>query len=390
MTVSASVMTGKGTGAIATIQLFGESVDVVLKKIFKSAGAGKTFETGTIHHGTIIENDEIIDEVVIGCEGAGNFAINCHGNPLIVEKIMKLLVRYGVTPLTSEELLCKILTSETAVNTIAVEAKLTQIKAKTLEGTKIIMNQIDAGLTAAVKNWLENINTVSLDEIRIAVGTILSNSQTAKLIIFGCTAVIAGPVNTGKSTLLNCLAGKPKAIVANVKGTTRDWISAECRLDPLSLTLIDTAGLYNEHQDVVGKMSREKTAQFLEKADLVLLVLDNSAAENNIDRRVLEKIAGGKIITVLNKSDLPAEFDMAGLPESLANTVIRISAKFGTGIENLLQKIKETLGAVNFDLKQPLCFTARQENLLTHLQKARSKKQAIPLITELLNGRLNV
>jgi len=383
-------MTGKGTGAISTIQLFGESADTVLKKIFRPAGVEKAFQTGTIHLGTIINTDEVIDEVVIGCEEAGNFAINCHGNPLIVEKIMKLLVRYGVTPLTSEELLCKILTSENPADTIAVEAKLTQAKAKTLEGTKIIMNQISAGLTNTAKNWLENINTVSLDEIGTAAGTILSKSQTAKLIIFGCTIVIAGPTNTGKSTLLNGLAGKPKAIVADIKGTTRDWISAECRLDPLLVTLIDTAGLCNEHQDVVGKISQEKTVQILEKADLVLLVLDNSAAENHIDHRLLKKIAGEKIVTVLNKSDLPAKFDAARLPEPLADTAIQISAKFGTGIENLLRKIKETLGVVNFNSKQPVCFTARQEKLLKQLQKIKSKKQAISFITELLNGRLNV
>ncbi len=398
MTVSASVMTGKGTGAISTIQLFGESADTVLKKIFRpargepveSAGAEKAFQTGTIHHGTIINTDGIIDEVVIGCEGAGNFAINCHGNPLIIEKIMKLLVHYGVTPLTSKELLCKILTSENPTDTIAVEAKLTQAKAKTLEGTKIIMNQINDGLTGAAQKWLENINSIPLEKIRTAAESILRNSQTAKLIIFGCTIVIAGPTNTGKSTLLNRLAGKPKAIVADVKGTTLDWISAECRLDPLLVTLIDTAGLYEATDDEIGKISQKQTIQLLEKADLTLVVLDNSIINNTIDEHLLKKIAGKKIITLLNKSDLPARFDVHKLPESLSANSILISAKFGTGIENLLQKIKEILGVANLDLRQPIYFTARQENLLKQLQKTGSKKQASSLITELLNGRLNV
>jgi tRNA modification GTPase len=383
-------MTGKGTGAISTVQLFGDSAEAVLKKIFRYSGVEKKFQSGTIHHGTIVEADEVIDEVVIGCEGADDFAINCHGNLLIVEKIMKLLVRYDVTPLTSEELLCKILTAENPADTIATEAKLTQIKSKTLQGTKIIMNQIDAGLTAAAKNWLKNINAIPLDEIKTAAGTILASSQTAKLIVFGCTIIIAGPVNTGKSTLLNCLAGKPKAVVADIKGTTRDWISAECRLDPLSVTLFDTAGLCNERQDVIGKISQEKTIQLLEKADLVLVVLDNSIGNDAIDERLLKRITGKKTLTVLNKSDLPAGFDVHKLPESLSANSILISAKFGTGIENLLQKIKETLGVVHFNLKQPICFTDRQENLLKQIQKADSKKQAIPLITELLNGRLNV
>jgi len=418
MSALAAVMTGKGTGAISTIQLFGESADTVLKKIFRpargepactelcrsvesacgepveSTGVEKPFKIGTIHHGTIIKADEIIDEVVIGCEGAGNFAINCHGNPLIVEKIMKLLADCGVVPLSSEQLLCSILTSENPAGTIAAEAELTQVKAKTIQGTKIIMNQVDAGLTGAAQNWLKNINTISLEEIRTAAGTILTNSQTAKLVIFGCTIVIAGPMNTGKSTLLNCLAGKPKAIVADVKGTTRDWVSAVCNIAPLSVELIDTAGLGNTSPQLSGDnieiISQEKTFQILEKADMVLLVLDNSSDDNLPDGRLLEKIAAKKTLTVLNKSDLPAGFDVHKLPESLSANGILISAKLGTGIENLLQKIKETLGVVHFDLKQPLCFTDRQENLLKQLQKVKSKKQAISSITELLNGRLNV
>jgi tRNA modification GTPase len=154
--------------------------------------------------------------------------------------------------------------------------------------------------------------------------------------------------------------------------------------------LFDTAGLCNERQDVIGKISQEKTIQLLEKADLVLVVLDNSIGNDAIDERLLKRITGKKTLTVLNKSDLPAGFDVHKLPESLSANSILISAKFGTGIENLLQKIKETLGVVHFNLKQPICFTDRQENLLKQIQKADSKKQAIPLITELLNGRLNV
>ena len=394
MTVFAAVMTGKGTGAISTIHVFGDTAEAVIKKIFKPAGKKPaTYQTGNVLLGTIIDAKETVDEVVIGCEGPETFAIHCHGNPLINEMIMQLLRQQGAELLTTDQLLTKILSAQKHINTIELEAKLTQPGARTLEGTKLIANQIDGGLNKKAAEWLENINTESVDRISADAGRILKNSQTAKLIITGCKAVIAGPPNTGKSTLLNCLAGRQKAIVTDIKGTTRDWVSARCKIGPLSIELIDTAGLDEElaaaPEHVVEKASQQKTTQILEDADLVLLVLDNSRPVDRIDVRLLEKITGKKLLTVLNKSDLPPELDTGKLPKILANTV-QISAKFETGIEDLTGKIQQLAGVADFDLHTAVCITARQENLLKQLKNAKSKEQATSIITELLNGQLPV
>ena len=236
MNIFAAVMTGKGTGAISTVQVFGDSAELVIKKIFKPTGKKNAkFQTGEILLGTICDGDEIIDQVTISCEGPQTFAINCHGNPLIVEMIMRLLAQHGATLLTTEQLLCKILASDKSINTIALEDKLTQLKARTLVGTKIIANQIEAGLSKKAAEWLTNIDEISIDRIKAEADRILTNSQTAKLIIAGCKAALIGPPNTGKSTLLNCLAGRRKAIVTDIKGTTRDWVSAQCKIGPLSV-----------------------------------------------------------------------------------------------------------------------------------------------------------
>ncbi len=407
MSVFAAVMTGKGTGAISTVQVFGDRAGTVVKKIFKPAGTKPVkFKTGKILLGTICDGTKTIDQVIIGCETTHSFAINCHGNPLIVEMIMQLLGQHGAKLLTAEQLLYKILSAQKTVNTIAIEAKLTQPRAKTIEGTKIITNQINAGLSKKVAEWLENINAISLKKITADAERILKNSQTAKLIIHGCKAAIAGPPNSGKSTLLNYLAGRQKAIVTDIKGTTRDWVSARCRLGPLSVELIDTAGLDEKlaaaPENIIEKKSQEKAAQILEEADLVLLVLDNSTTGDQLDDRLLEKIADklalseaspkhsrraeGKVLTVLNKSDLPARFDAGKLPQNLTNTV-QISAKFGTGIQNLTEKIQQLCGVAGFDLQTAVVFTSRQEKLLKQLQKAKSRKQAASIITELLNGQ---
>jgi tRNA modification GTPase len=393
MNIFAAVMTGKGTGAISTVQVFGDSAEAVIKKIFKPTGTKSAkLNPGEILLGTICDGDEVIDQVTIGCEGPQTFAINCHGNPLIVEMIMQLLKRRGAELLTAEQLLAKILIAQKPSGTITIEAKLAQAKAKTIKGTKIIANQIDAGLTKKAQDWLNEKDENSLDKIKTEASEILQKSQTAKLIIFGCTAALIGPPNSGKSTLLNHLTGRQKSIVTDIKGTTRDWVEAQCRIGSLNVTLIDTAGLSEDfagEENTIEKAAQKKTAEILEQADIVLLILDNSQTNDQLDERILKKIAHKKTITVLNKSDLAAKFDAGRLPKKLSN-IVQISAKFGTGIEEMKEKFQQIFGIADFDLHRPVCFTARQENLLTQLTTAKSTQQAASIITDLLTGQLCV
>ena len=384
MSTFAAVMTGKGTGAIATIQVLGDTAKVIIKKVFKPV----EFKTGEIHVGTILDGGEAIDQVTIGCEGPDTFAINCHGNPLIVEKIMQLLGQYGANLVTAEQLLTRIMSAQEKNNSIAVEAKLAQARARTLQGTKIITNQIDAGLTKKVIGWLKNIDEISLDTIKAEAIDILQKSQAAKLIIYGCTAVLTGPPNSGKSTLLNCLAGRQKAIVTDIKGTTRDWVSARCKIGSLSVKFIDTAGLdekLKELQNNIDESAQQKTAEILEEADIVLFVLDASRPIEEFDNQITSRFDSKKVITVLNKSDLPSIIDTSRLPANFSKTV-QISAKEGTGIEKLNEKIINTTGAADFVFQEPVCFTARQENLLKKLTNVKSKQQATSIITDLLTG----
>jgi tRNA modification GTPase len=391
MSTFAAVMTGRAAAAISTIQLFGDSAEDIIKKIFKPENA-KTpeFVTGKILLGTISDAEEPIDQVTIGCEASNNFAIHCHGNPLIVEMIMQLLQRCSAKLVNSEQLLAKTLDAQKKLGAIALEAKLAQLQAKTIQGAKIIANQIGAGLTKKTEEWLQNIYTISLDEISAHAEQILKDSQIAKLIIAGCKVAIIGPPNSGKSTLLNCLAGRQKAIVTDIKGTTRDWVSATCRIEPLSIEFFDTAGLdekLSARDDTIEKAAQQKSVELLGQADLVLLVLDNSQPAEQLNKDLLDKVADKKVLTVLNKSDLPTRFETVKLPKILGNTVL-ISAKYSTGIEEMIEKILQICDVADFGFRAAVCFTNRQENLFKQLKNAKSIQQAASIITELLKGQV--
>jgi tRNA modification GTPase len=381
MKTLAAVTTAKGTGAISSIQLSGIGAGGIIEKIFEPVEGKKCrLETGNILVGDIVDGGQIVDHVVVGCEGQGDFSISCHGNPIIVEMIMKLLKDEGAELVTAEELLGVKFADEDG-NTIVQECKLAQLKAVTLEGAKVIANQANAGLSRTATNWLEGEK--SLEKIKAECERILASSETAGLIINGAKVVIAGPPNSGKSTLLNCLCGTGKSIVTETAGTTRDWVGARCRAESLLMELIDTAGLDEgvTGQNDIDKESQKRAAELLTDCDVVLFVLDGSTAE----KQQIKFNKGKKVIVVLNKSDIGCELyeEQLGLE---FDGCVRISAKTGEGIDELVGKIRRVLGVAGFDLTNGVCFTERQKRLLEGLLRAKNVSEAESAITELLNG----
>lgn len=378
MSLRACVTTAKGAAAIASIYLTGDNAHAIIKAIFQSPSSDDLhYDTGEILVGNIIDGNRIIDHAVVACLDDDSFEISCHGNPLIVEMIMKLLEDKGAQLVTAEEILKEHIASESK-NAIATEAKLHQLKAVTIEGVKIIANQLNTGLKKTVSNWLANFDSLSLEQIANESKAILTRSHTAKLIINGCKAVLAGPPNSGKSTLLNCLAGKQKAIVTDVAGTTRDWVTATCRIGPILIELADTAGLDEKLKETtIDHKAQQKTTQLLTDCDLILWVIDGSRAAD------IEMIETDKpVLVILNKSDLGCVVDY--------HPAVQISAETGDGIEGLAEAIQEILEVSGFDLSAAVCFTPRQVELLSNLTEAIDKTTANSIITELLTGPLSV
>jgi len=376
-------MTAKGVAAISCIQLDGSRTQTIIEKIFKPTDGKKAkFNTGDILLGNIYNGAEIVDHVVIGCEGPDNFMINCHGNPIIVEMIMKLLKSGGAELVSAEQMLTDRFSRAGDTNKIAVEAKIAQFKAVTLDGVRIIANQPEHGLGKAAADWLEQLKSGSLEQITADCKQILHHSRIARLIINGCRVVLAGPPNSGKSTLLNCLTGREKAIVTDIAGTTRDWVSGLCRDGSLVIEFVDTAGLDESIAagSDVDRASQKTAKDILANSDLVLLVLDGSR------KKVAwagEVVKDKKILVVFNKSDIGSELGERDLNFEFA-AAVRISALRGEGVERLLGKIRQVLEVTDFDLRRAVCFTDRQQKLLSQLCDAKTASQAKSVITELL------
>jgi tRNA modification GTPase len=396
----ASLMTAKAVAAISSIQLVGSGAEDIIKKIFKPFGQTHRsaptfpFTAGSILHGHIFDGDKNIDEVIIGCEQADCFSINCHGNPLIVEDILELLKARGAKIAEPQEVLAYLGRQKYGDNTIAIEADIVITQAATLDGAKIIAHQTRMGLLQTLQWWLKNLNVMQLDDIKSGASRILSDSRISHFFIKGAKVVIAGPPNSGKSTLFNYLCGKEKAIVTDIAGTTRDWLSAQIRLRKIAAEFFDTAGLDEilSSKNLVAPAARcggvdaesqKQAALLIKNCDIVLFILDVTKRAGTAGFHLAAK----EELTVFNKCDLLRDLSFEGLNPPRR---IKISAKTGSGINELIGAIEHKLGVSDFDMKKTVCWTDRQRKILEQIASAKTKQRTRGLITELLKGTVVV
>ena len=371
----ASLMTARTAAAISSIQVAGGGAEEILKIIFKPAKKNNSdFSAGKILHGTITDSQRTIDEVVIGCESENSFSINCHGNPLIVENILALLRNHKVEIVEPNEMMGFLGREKFGDKSIAIEAEIFSAQSETLDGAKIIAEQTKDGLFKTADSWLK---TGDIDDIKKQAKQILADSRIAGYFINGVKIVIAGAPNSGKSTLFNFLCGRKNALVSDIAGTTRDWLSAKIKLKKVMAEFFDTAGVDEKliTKNIIDAQSQSLTNELIKNCDLVLLVVDSTAwakAHPTIPENEL---------VVYNKCDLAGK---------LPADVLKISAKTGVGVQELIAAIEQRLGVSDFDIKKTVCFTDRQKNILEQIVSSGEKKQVQELITKLLNEDFRV
>ena len=360
----AAISTPRGEGGIGIVRISGDKSFEILNKIFRKKSPNSDLGFSKFNYGFIYDEEKIIDEVMIvrlkapktyTCEDI--VEINCHGGNLITEKVLEIVLRQGARHAEAGEFTKRAFMNG-RIDLSQAEAVIDLIHGKTEKSISLSMDQLRGDLKEKIKHFKKalldvtaHVNVVldypeegiddplpenlriNLKKVFEEANILIESYDKGKKIKDGIKTVIVGKPNVGKSTLLNSILKEERAIVTHVAGTTRDIIEEIINIKGIPLVLVDTAGI-RETEDIVENIGVEKSKEFIEKADLVLLVLDNSRKLEKEDKEVIEKIKENnkKVIVLLNKIDLPKKLDIS---KYNFENIVEISAKDNIGIENM-------------------------------------------------------
>ena len=364
----AAISTPKGEGGIGIIRISGDKSFEILSKIFNTKNPNKDLGFYKFNYGFIHDKGKIIDEVMIvrmkapktyTCEDV--VEINCHGGYFVTEKVLELVLKNGARHAEKGEFTKRAFMNG-RIDLSQAEAVMDLIHGKTEKSISLSLDQLRGDLKNKINNFKKSLLDVTahvnvvldypeegiddplpenlrknLEKVYEEANLLIESYDKGKKIKEGIKTVIVGKPNVGKSTLLNSLLREERAIVTHVPGTTRDIIEEIINIKGIPLVLTDTAGI-RKTDDIVENIGVEKSKQLIEKADLILLVLDASEKLEKEDMEVIEKIKENnkKTIVLLNKIDLERKLDLSSY--NLEN-IVEISAKDNIGIEEMEDKI---------------------------------------------------
>ena len=383
--------TAPGEAALAIIRLSGKKAFTIADSVFSGGVQLSEVSSHTIHHGFIIDpaTKEKIDEVLVSVFCApksytaeDSIEISCHGGRAVVAAIVEALVRAGARPAQPGEFTQRAYLNG-RIDLAQAEAVADLISAQSEVSRKSSLEQLEGHLSKKVNQLRESLLDV-LAEVEAnldfpeegiepqragqisatligvigQVRALAKSFKEGRVLREGYSVVIAGRPNVGKSSLLNALLQKERAIVTPLPGTTRDTIEEWALFSGVPIRLVDTAGL-RERGGKIEKEGMRRTEEAIQKSDLVLLMLDASQKLNDEDEKLLVKYEGRKKILLYNKIDL-----MSGGPDgSESNGTLYISATLGTGLDRLKEKIAR-LALPSFGTESVLVTSARHKEAL--------------------------
>ncbi|ARN56655.1 GTPase [Sedimentisphaera salicampi] len=370
----ASVTTPKTGAAISIVSLFGKDAERICSETCGIPAERLKPESHLLAR--ICEGGREVDEVVLGCLAPGRIDINCHGNPIIVRQIVSLLEKAGAEAAEPCEFMLREKLAVFSGDAISLEAEVYSCFTHSLKACAIIKAQAEEGLKKAAVGWVKCSSREAASEAE----NILHNSQAARKYFRKQRIAIAGVPNCGKSTLLNRLAGDQAAIVSDVQGTTRDWVSAGARLADMQIEFIDTAGLCAEPRCEIDAESQRRSLKIARSCDGIIWLLD--PAQDIQAQLEYRKELGltSPVITAINKADMP---ELEALEGRLPAEVIKISAQNGFNIDKLCDKLLQTAGTEDLTVTDAVCFTYRQLEITEKIaaQEGSLKENIQQLIT---------
>ena len=384
----AAVATPPGESGIAVLRLSGPEAVSIADKVFgPRPGKVSGFLSHTVHYGPIHDGaGKKIDQVYLSLlrapqsyTGQDVVEISSHGGWVVSRAILNVLIQNGARHAEPGEFTKRAFLNG-KIDLVQAEAVIDLIKARSGKSAEAALNQLGGALGArfqALKHAIlkilahmeafldfpdEHLEVYSdpeflkkFDQTESEIQKLLAGFGRGALLREGASVVLLGRPNVGKSSLFNALLERDRALVSEHPGTTRDTLEEAIELEGLYLRLTDTAGIADT-SDPVEQLGIERTRQTLKQADLILWIVDGSAAFQDADRAILDRIvqSGKPFLICLNKCDLPQKLNPG--PESceilrgVQNDAVWISAKTREGFEILEKKAAEkilgTLGAV--------------------------------------------
>ena len=378
--IIAAISTPQGVGGIAVIRLSGTGCIDVADKIVKLANGKKLVDQkpNTIHFGTIIQDNAILDEVLISIfhaprsfTGEDSVEISCHGSVYIQQNILQSLINNGASlakpgeftqrafangkmDLSQAESVADLISStSSATHRLAmnqmrggISNKLEEVRTELLNFVSLIELELDFSeedVEFANRDSLKN----AAQQIEAHISKLADSFSVGNAVKSGIPVAIIGETNAGKSTLLNQLLHDEKAIVSDIHGTTRDVIEDTLNIQGLTFRLIDTAGI-RDTADKIESIGIERTFRKLEQASIVLWIVDAMTEDAHILEladKILSHIDRQKLIMVFNKIDIVGcgvamDKKRVILQEKIPDRIY-ISAKYDDGISDLENKLVE-------------------------------------------------
>jgi tRNA modification GTPase len=332
----AAVATAPGEGGIAVIRISGKEALPIAAKVYE--GPLQSYASHTVHYGKILNaSKEMIDEVLCivmkgprSYTGEDTVEIHCHGGSLVTRKVLDAILQAGAhaalpgeftyqaymnkkIDLAQAEAVQELIAAKNELALSAAEQQLQGSLSKKISSFQQELLDTAAILEAWVDFPEEGLEFATLDEVIASLEvtyskmTELSDSfHEGKVIHEGLTLCLAGSPNVGKSSLMNALLGKERAIVTAIPGTTRDVLEGELRLSGLHFKLFDTAGI-RQTEEIVEQEGIRRSKETMSKADIVLLVIDSQCGVTPEDAALITQAPSEKTILVWNKVDLPTK-----------------------------------------------------------------------------------
>lgn len=397
----AAIATGMTNSGIGIVRISGEESFPIIDLIYRSKnGTKKISESAshTVHYGYICDGEKVIDEVMVLILKSPNtyttedtVEIDCHGGALVLKRVLETVLKYGARPaepgeftkraflngridLSQAESVIDVINAqndfalESSIHQLqgTVKEKIKQIRGAILHEIAFIESALDDPEHISIDGYGERL-TRQLELLSSQIRELLLSSENGELLKEGINTVIVGKPNVGKSSLMNALTGKDRAIVTEVAGTTRDLLEEQINLNGITLNVTDTAGIHDT-EDTVEKIGVEKARASLNRADLVIYVADVSAPLDQDDKRIFDFLKEKKVIVLLNKSDLQqalSEEEICSLTGENNYPVLSVSAKEGAGIKELEQVIRKMFfqGEISYN-NEILITNVRQKSVL--------------------------